>query len=82
MNGVPAGGATGGGSREVALSGWFRLTLGLLAMIVGALWTVQGLGYVEGSVLTDQRLGAAIGAGLVLVGVALIWLGVRARGRR
>ena len=37
------------------MRGWFRLTVGLLAVVLGALWTVSGLGYVEGSVLTDRR---------------------------
>jgi hypothetical protein len=84
VNGAPAGGpvADGPGQREIAMSGWFRLTLGLLAVVVGAVWTVQGLGYVEGSVMTDQRIWAVIGPLLVLVGLALLWLGVRARNRR
>ncbi|GIJ11742.1 hypothetical protein ACFFMR_28470 [Micromonospora andamanensis] len=64
------------------MSGWLRLTLGLLAVVVGVVWTVQGLGYVEGSVMTGQRIWAVLGPVLVLVGLALLWLGVRARNRR
>ncbi|MEV4711012.1 hypothetical protein [Micromonospora sp. NPDC049374] len=64
------------------MNGWLRLTLGLLAVVVGAVWTVQGLGYVEGSVMTGQRIWAVLGPLLVLVGLALLWLGVRARSRR
>ncbi len=64
------------------MGGWFRLTLGLLALVVGALWTVQGLGYIEGSMLTDQRIWAVVGPVLMLVGLVLLWLGVRARNRR
>ncbi|PZG23082.1 hypothetical protein C1I95_04180 [Micromonospora craterilacus] len=64
------------------MNGWFRLTLGLLAVVVGAVWTVQGLGYVDGSVMTDQRIWALLGPVLALVGLALLWLGVRARNRR
>ena len=79
VNGPPAGGPP---EKEIAMSGWFRLTLGLLAVVVGAVWTVQGLGYVEGSVMTDQRLWAVLGPALVLVGLVLLWLGVRARNRR
>ncbi|PZW04011.1 hypothetical protein SAMN05443287_101763 [Micromonospora phaseoli] len=84
MNGAPAGGSATGGLRqkETAMSGWFRLTLGLLAVVVGAIWTVQGLGYVEGSAMTGQRIWAVIGPALALVGLALLWLGMRARGRR
>ncbi|WP_240955925.1 hypothetical protein [Micromonospora sp. HNM0581] len=64
------------------LDGWLRLTLGLLAVVVGAVWTVQGLGYVDGSVLTGQRIWAILGPLLILVGLALLWLGTRARSRR
>ncbi|GIJ28034.1 hypothetical protein Vqi01_31960 [Micromonospora qiuiae] len=77
-------GATAGGTRPkgAAMSGWFRLALGLLAVVVGALWTVQGLGHIEGSMLTGQRIWAVVGPVLVLLGLALLWLGVRARNRR
>ncbi|MFF0720083.1 hypothetical protein [Verrucosispora sp. NA02020] len=64
------------------MSGWFRLTLGLLAVVVGAVWTVQGLGYVEDGLMTDQRIWAVLGPLLALAGVALLWWGMRARTRR
>ncbi|MBY8875387.1 hypothetical protein K7640_26480 [Micromonospora sp. PLK6-60] len=63
------------------MKGWLPLTLGLLAMVVGAVWTVQGLGYVEGSVMTGQRVWAVIGPVLVLVGLVVLWLGLRSRRR-
>ncbi|SCL31037.1 hypothetical protein GA0074692_3038 [Micromonospora pallida] len=61
------------------MKGWLPLTLGLLAVVVGAVWTVQGLGYVSGSVLTDQRIWALVGPLLVLVGLVVLWFGMRAR---
>ncbi|MFG2057432.1 hypothetical protein ACGFI9_25770 [Micromonospora sp. NPDC048930] len=64
------------------MRGWFRLTVGLLAVVVGALWTVQGLGYVDGSVMTGQRIWALIGPVLVLIGLVALWYGLRARRRR
>ncbi|MER5455003.1 MULTISPECIES: hypothetical protein [unclassified Micromonospora] len=64
------------------MSGWFRLTSGLLAVVIGAVWTVQGLGYVEDSLMTGQRIWAALGPLLALVGAVLLWLGMRARTRR
>ncbi|RIV37882.1 hypothetical protein [Micromonospora radicis] len=63
------------------MSGWFRLTLGLLAVVVGAAWTVQGLGYVEDSIMAGHRVWALLGPLLALAGLALLWLGVRARNR-
>ena len=43
------------------MRGWLPLTLGLLAVVIGAVWTVQGLGYVSGSVMTDEKIWAVIG---------------------
>ncbi|MER5701579.1 hypothetical protein ABT023_06425 [Micromonospora sp. NPDC002296] len=63
------------------MKGWLPLTLGLLGMVVGAVWTVQGLGYVGGSVMTDQRIWALLGPLLVLIGLVTIWLGLRSRRR-
>ncbi|MFI5487074.1 hypothetical protein ACIBXA_10565 [Micromonospora echinaurantiaca] len=64
------------------MRGWFRLTVGLLAVVVGAVWTVQGLGYVEDSVMTDRRVWAVAGPVVVLVGLVVLWFGLRARRRR
>ncbi|MFY1683961.1 hypothetical protein ACN265_20765 [Micromonospora sp. WMMD730] len=61
------------------MRGWLTLTLGLLAVVVGAVWTVQGLGYVDGSLMSDERLWAFIGPLLVLAGLVLLWRGLRAR---
>ncbi|MEV0154458.1 hypothetical protein AB0H57_12060 [Micromonospora sp. NPDC050686] len=63
------------------MKGWLPLTLGLLAVVVGAVWTVQGLGFVEGSVMTGQRVWAVVGPVLVLVGLVALWLGLRSRRR-
>ncbi|MFI7210210.1 hypothetical protein [Micromonospora maritima] len=63
------------------MRGWFRLTVGLLAVVLGALWTVLGLGYVEGSALTDRRVWALVGPATVLVGLVALWFGMRARRR-
>ncbi len=64
------------------MRGWFRLTVGLLAVVLGALWTVQGLGYVAGSVMTGRRVWAVIGPIVVLIGLVALWYGMRARRRR
>lgn len=54
--------------------------LGLLMAATGALWTFQGLGYVEGSPMTGSTAWAIIGPVLAGLGVALLI--VAARGRR
>jgi hypothetical protein len=63
------------------VKGWLALALGLLAVVVGAVWTLQGLGYLTGSVMTDQTIWAIIGPVVALVGLALIWFGLRVRRR-
>ncbi|MEU7848147.1 hypothetical protein AB0B74_13060 [Micromonospora parva] len=63
------------------MRGWLPLTLGLLAVVIGAVWTVQGLGYVEGSVMTDQKIWAVIGPLVALAGLVVLWLGLRSRRR-
>ncbi|MEU7982532.1 hypothetical protein AB0B63_28870 [Micromonospora sp. NPDC049081] len=61
------------------MRGWLTLTLGLLAVVVGAVWTVQGLGYLDGSLMSDQRFWAFAGVLLVLAGLVLLRRGLRAR---
>ncbi|MGC1211837.1 MAG: hypothetical protein WA890_11315 [Micromonospora sp.] len=63
------------------MRGWLPLTLGLLAVVVGAVWTVQGLGYVGGSVMTDEPAWAVVGPVVVLIGLVALWFGMRARRR-
>ncbi|MFG3554613.1 hypothetical protein ACGGAQ_09495 [Micromonospora sp. NPDC047557] len=64
------------------MRGWLTLTLGLLAVVIGAVWTVQGLGYVSGSAMTDERVWAVIGPIVTLAGLVVLWLGLRSRRRR
>ncbi|MCO1599637.1 hypothetical protein M8C17_31215 [Micromonospora sp. RHAY321] len=63
------------------MRGWLALTLGLLAVVIGAVWTVQGLGYVRGSVMTDERIWAVLGPLVALAGLVLLWFGLRSRRR-
>ncbi|MEU7973921.1 hypothetical protein AB0B48_17990 [Micromonospora sp. NPDC049089] len=63
------------------MRGWLPLTLGLLAVVIGAVWTVQGLGYVSGSVMTDEKIWAVIGPIVTLAGLVVLWLGLRSRRR-
>jgi hypothetical protein len=61
---------------------WALLIAGGLAVLVGAVWTLQGLGVLGGSGMSGDRTWAVIGpivcvVGLVLVGVALRRSGAR-----
>ena len=56
------------------------LTLGALMFVIGTLWTFQGLGYVEGSPMTDQSIWAILGPLVAGLGVALVIVTARRRG--
>jgi hypothetical protein len=51
--------------------------IGALLVLMGALWTLQGLGYVGGSSMTGVTVWAVIGPITALVGVALVAMGLR-----
>jgi hypothetical protein len=53
------------------VSGPLRVGLGVLLVLVGALWTLQGLGVVGGSVMSGVTLWAVIGPIVALGGLAL-----------
>ncbi|MGM1063029.1 hypothetical protein [Saccharothrix sp. Mg75] len=50
---------------------------GVLLVLLGAVWTAQGLGYLEGSFMTGQELWTAIGLLCVVGGGALLVTGLR-----
>jgi len=61
-------------------SSWPWLTGGLLALVLGALWTLQGLDLLGGSVMSGVTVWAIIGPVVAVTGLILIVIGVRKRG--
>jgi hypothetical protein len=53
--------------------------IGVLMILVGVLWTLQGLGYVGGSSMTGDDKWAIIGPAVAGLGVALVWTTLRGR---
>ena len=53
------------------------VTLGVLMVVVGAVWTFQGLGYLEGSPMSGVEIWAVIGPIIAGFGVALAYVGLR-----
>lgn len=51
--------------------------LGVILVLIGALWTGQGLGWIGGSVMTGVTLWAVIGPVVALLGILLIVRGTR-----
>jgi len=63
------------------MTGWLRLTLGLLAVVVGLVWTLQGLGYLRGSLMSGDDVWTVVGPVVAAAGVVLVMVGLRARNR-
>jgi hypothetical protein len=62
---------------------WIGPVVGVLLVLLGGLWTLQGVGVVGGSFMTGSRLWLVIGLILVVAGVTLLLrLGRRPRGVR
>lgn len=55
------------------------LALGVVLLLVGALWTLQGLGYVGGSPMTGVTFWAVVGPLVALLGLLLAVMGGRKR---
>lgn len=55
------------------------VALGALLLLVGAVWTFQGLGYLEGSPMTGVAVWAVVGPLVAGFGVALMIVGARRR---
>ena len=53
------------------------LIVGLIAILVGAVWILQGVGVLPGSFMTGQRMWLVIGIIVAIVGVALAYNGIR-----
>jgi hypothetical protein len=66
---------------EPKLVGWTPMVTGLFAVVLGGLWTLQGLDVVGGSVMSGVSLWAVVGPIVAVGGLALIVVGVRRRSR-
>ena len=55
------------------------IALGAVMVLVGAVWTFQGLGYIQGSAMSDQSLWAILGPLVAGLGVGLIVVAARRR---
>jgi hypothetical protein len=55
------------------------VALGVVMVLAGAIWTAQGLGYLEGSPMTDESTWAIIGPLVAGLGVALVVVAARRR---
>ncbi len=61
---------------------WAWLILGVLAVLVGVVWTLQGLNVLKGSGMSGQPMWAIIGPILAIIGLALLGVGAGIGRRR
>jgi hypothetical protein len=57
------------------------MAVGVLAIVLGAVWTLQGLDVLTDAQMSGQQIWAEIGPGVAVVGLILIIVGVRLRTR-
>jgi len=55
------------------------VVVGVVLVLVGLVWTLQGIGVIQGSAMTGTTTWAIIGPIVLLVGVALVVVGRRRR---
>ncbi|TMC31499.1 MAG: hypothetical protein E6I84_07805 [Chloroflexi bacterium] len=53
------------------------LVLGVIGLLVGAVWILQGVGVLPGSFMSGQRLWLVIGVIVAVIGLALTYRGLR-----
>lgn len=60
---------------------WLFLILGIVLVLIGLLWTLQGLNVLGGSVMSGSPLWGTIGPIVLIVGVVLILVALLRRRR-
>jgi len=60
---------------------WVLIILGILVILVGVVWILQGTNVLAGSVMSNDHKWAYIGGVLDVVGIVLIIIGARMRRR-
>jgi hypothetical protein len=61
---------------------WVMLIVGVLLVLAGAVWALQGAGILPGSVMSGQGFWLGAGIVAVLIGIGLILAGLRMRPAR
>ena len=56
---------------------WVWVVIGFLLLGAGVVWLLQGINVLQGSFMSGSLMWAIIGPIVALVGLALMWLGLR-----
>ncbi|HWO58479.1 MAG TPA: hypothetical protein VNO31_00365 [Umezawaea sp.] len=61
---------------------WVSVVIGVVLVLLGSVWTLQGLNVIKGSFMTGQQLWTAIGLLAVIGGLTLLVSGLRKKSSR
>jgi hypothetical protein len=61
------------------MGSWLFLVLGALLVLVGGVWTLQGLDVLGGSSMSGSTVWAVIGPIVIVIGLWVLWRGLRRR---
>ena len=53
--------------------------IGVLLVVAGGVWTLQGVGYIKGSFMTGTTTWSVVGPVVVIIGLAMAATGLRRR---
>jgi hypothetical protein len=70
---------TGTPGETIRLHGWLAMSSGLLGIVLGAVWTLQGLNVFEHELMSDQPVWTVVGGIVALAGLVLVVSGMRRR---
>jgi hypothetical protein len=59
---------------------WVLLIVGIVLVLLGLLWTLQGLDVLGGSAMSGVTLWAIVGPVVAVVGLVLVVVGARSKG--
>lgn len=57
--------------------GRLLVAVGGLAILIGGIWFLQGMGILPGSLMSGQSFWAYAGGGVLVAGVIALWFGLR-----
>jgi hypothetical protein len=58
---------------------WIAVGVGVVLILLGGLWMLQGVGVLGGSLMSGQTFWAIVGLILLIIGIALCVFGLRRR---
>ena len=58
---------------------WIVIGVGIIMLLLGAIWLLQGIGVLPGSFMSGQSFWAVVGLILIVAGAAVCFLGIRRR---